>query len=54
MPALDQGEERKAPVDPAVLDGKGVKWQHDLYADEDRPRRTLQQRLRGPKDGFRL
>ncbi len=54
IPALDQAEEKKAPVDPAVLDGKGVKWQHDLYADDDRPRRTLQQRLRGPSDGFRL
>lgn len=53
MTALDQAEE-KAPVDPAVLDGKGIKWKHDMYAEDDRPRRNLQQRLRGPKDGFRL
>ena len=51
--ALDQAED-KEPVDPAVLDGKGVKWQHDKYADDERPRRSLQQRMRGPKDGFRL
>lgn len=52
--ALDQAAEEKVPVDPAVLDGRGVKWQHDLYADDDQPRRSLQQRMRGPKDGFRL
>jgi hypothetical protein len=37
-----------------VLEGS-AKWQHDLFDDfEELPRRNLQQRLRGPADGFRL
>lgn len=45
--------ESKAPVDPEVLDG-GARWEHDLFDDWEEPRRNLQQRLRGPADGFRL